>query len=157
MDLLSFEVDRYPYALAVADVQEVLRAVAIVPLPNAPLVVSGIINLRGRVIPVFDLRIRFGAPHRPVHVDEHFIVLSAGERTVALRTDRAVGLIKVEEAHVALPGSVVRTSAFVAGLASLPDGVVLISDALSFLTEAESAELDEALGAQVDVAPSERG
>lgn len=147
MDVLGFQLDRNDYALPVASVREIVRATAIVPLPKAPLVIEGVINLRGEIVPVLDLRARFGAPRRSVHPDEHFIVLRAGERTIALRADQATGLRAVDDAQVRPIEAVVANTEYVAGLATLPDGVLLIADPEAFLSEAESAILNAALGA----------
>ena len=147
VDVLTFEVDRHRYALPVADVHEVVRAVAVVPLPKAPPVVQGIINLRGQVVPVLDLRTRFGLPARPLHLDDHLVVVRAGTRLVVLRADRALGLTRVDDHQIEPMTSVVPRAEYVAGLAKLPDGIVLISDPRAFLSEAESARLSEALSA----------
>lgn len=154
MDVLTFEVDRQRFAVAVTDVLEILRAVAIVPLPKAPLVVQGVIDRRGELVAVLDLRRRFGATRRPLHPDEHFIVLRAGTRTIALRVDRADAVVRVDDALVRPVADVVQRAEYVSGLATLPDGVVLIADALAFLTAAESAALDELLAGDARVPAS---
>ena len=146
MDVLSFEVDGHRYALPVSCVREVLRATAIVPLPKAPPVVQGIINIRGELVAVLDLRVRFGAARRPLQADEHFVVAQAGTRTVALRADRAVGLLQVDEAALRPIEPVVARTEYVAGLATLADGLVLIVDPAAFLSESEGVALSSALG-----------
>src|SRR5437764_218583 len=65
-EILVFEVDGRRYGLPASEVRELLRAVAIVPLPLAGPAVEGVVNLRGRVVPVFDLRVRLGLPARAV-------------------------------------------------------------------------------------------
>jgi purine-binding chemotaxis protein CheW len=64
LQVLVFEVAGRRYGLPADDVQELLRAVSIVPLPRAPAVVEGVINLRGKVVPVLDVRGRFRLPAR---------------------------------------------------------------------------------------------
>jgi hypothetical protein len=59
LDIVVFEVGGQVYALPALDVHELIRAVAIVPLPRAPAIVEGIINLRGKIVPVLDIRSRF--------------------------------------------------------------------------------------------------
>lgn len=148
MDVLTFEVDGLRYALPVSSVREVLRATAIVPLPKAPPVVQGIINIRGELVAVLDLRMRFGAARRPVQADEHFVVVHAGARTVALRADRAVGLLEVDDAALQPVEPVVARTEYVAGLATLADGLVLIVDPAAFLSESEGIALSRALDAR---------
>src|SRR5262249_18625738 len=64
LDVVVFEVHGRQYALPAGQVRELVRAVALVPLPGAPAVVEGVFNLRGKVVPVLDIRGRFGLPPR---------------------------------------------------------------------------------------------
>src|SRR4051794_17371746 len=98
--VVVFEVGGQRYGLPAADVQELLRAVAVVPLPRAPVVVKGVINLRGRVVPVFDIRSRFRLPPRDVAPADHLVVAQAGPRLVALHVDRAIDLVHLDAADV---------------------------------------------------------
>ena len=91
-------------AFPTADVRELVRAVAITPLPNAPAVIEGVVNVRGRVLPVLDVRARFRLPAKPLDPSDHFIVASAGPRGVILRVDRATHLALVDEASVQAAG-----------------------------------------------------
>jgi purine-binding chemotaxis protein CheW len=100
VDILVFEVGGQRHGLAAGDVREILRAVAAVPLPQAPPGVEGVINLRGRVIPVVDLRLRFRLPPRPVLPTDHLIVARSGDRLVALRVDRAEDLVRLDRADL---------------------------------------------------------
>ena len=63
-EVLVFEVEGQRYGLPTADVRELVRAVTITPLPNAPAVIEGVVNVRGRVLPVLDMRARFRLPAR---------------------------------------------------------------------------------------------
>lgn len=142
MDVLVFEIGGLRYALPTSNVSELVRAVTIVPLPKGPPIVEGIINVRGRVVPVLDIRARFRLPPKAVSHTDHLILAHAGQRLVALRTDRALGLARVEaadidDAQTALPGA-----EYVSGVAKLPDGLVLIHDLRTFLRESEAAALD---------------
>src|SRR5690606_20705674 len=102
-DLVIFEIENVRYALPSSDVQEVVRAVAVVPLPKAPPVVEGIIDVRGRVVPVLDLRARFGLPPRvPRHTD-HLVLARAHDRLVGVRADRAIEVARVEPGDLELP------------------------------------------------------
>ncbi len=67
MDVLVFELADAKHALPMENVREVVRAVAVTPLPNAPSVIEGIINVRGTVTAVLSLRGRFDYPERPVN------------------------------------------------------------------------------------------
>jgi purine-binding chemotaxis protein CheW len=133
------------YGLPIVDVRELVRAVAITPLPNAPAVIEGVVNVRGRIVPVLDVRARFRLPAKPLDPSDHFIVASAGPRGVILRVDRATHLALVDEASVQPPETLGPNATYVAGVAKLDGGLVLIHDLATFLSAAEATSLDEAL------------
>jgi purine-binding chemotaxis protein CheW len=145
MDVVVFEVGGQFYALPAADVRELVRAVAIVPLPRAPSIVEGVINLRGKIVPVLDIRSRFRLPAKPLDPGDHFLVASAGEFLVAVRADRAVNLIRLDNTDVEEARGLVPGVEYVAWVARLPNNLVLIHDLRTFLSRAESAELQGAL------------
>ncbi|WP_257451131.1 chemotaxis protein CheW [Archangium lipolyticum] len=144
-EVLLFTLEGQRYALPAGDVRELVRAVRLTPLPRAPAVVEGLLDLRGELLPVLDMRRRFRLPARPLSSLDHLVVAQAGSRHVALRVDRAEGLLTLEpalfdETPRALPGV-----GYVAGALKLTDGLVLVHDLRTFLSEAEALELEEAL------------
>jgi purine-binding chemotaxis protein CheW len=145
MDVLVFEVGGISYALPAPQVREIVRAVTIVPLPKAPRIVEGIVNVRGAVVPVLDLRARFRLPSKPLAHTDHFILAWAGSRLVAIRADRARSLVRLEADTIEDPALVTRDTQYVAGVAKLPDGLVLIHDLVAFLDDDETAALDGAM------------
>ncbi len=146
-EVLVFQVGGQRYGLPSVDVRELVRAVAITPLPHAPAVIEGVVDVRGCVLPVLDVRARFGLPTKSLEPSDHFIVASAGPRGVILRVDRAMHLALVDEASVQTPQTLGPSATYVAGVARIEGGLVLIHDLRTFLSAAEAASLDEALGA----------
>ncbi len=144
-DFLIFELHGVRGALPIANVQEIVRAVTISPLPHAPSVVEGVINFRGRVIPVVSLRARLGLPASPVVSSEHMIVISAQQRDVAIRVDRVIDLEDVPAEDVTAPEPFTAAGWNVAGVAQLADGLIIIHDPNAFLSEAEDVALGSAL------------
>jgi purine-binding chemotaxis protein CheW len=141
-ELLVFDLGGQRYGLAVADVREIVPAVMPVPLPGAPAGVEGIINLRGVVVPVLDLRRRLRLPTRPPEVSDHLVIVRAAGRLVALRVDRALDLVRVAPADV---DDVDGIGPSAARVARLPGDLVLIQDLRALLSSAEAAALEEAL------------
>jgi purine-binding chemotaxis protein CheW len=133
-EVLLFTLEGQRYALPAADVRELVRAARLTALPRAPAVVEGLLNLRGELLPVLDLR-------------RHFIVARAGPRTVVLRVDRAEGLLSLEEGSWDETPRELPGVGYVAGAVKLPDGLVLVHDLRTFLSEAEALALDTALAA----------
>ena len=145
--LLRFEVGETRFALRTPLVRELARAVPIVPLPAAPPVIEGVVNLRGTIVPILDLRARFSLGARPLDPGDHLVFADAGSRVVGFRVDRALDIVYVSEDRVEAARSVTPAAEYIEGFAKLDDGLVLIHDPASFLSRAESAKLDEALGA----------
>ena len=156
-EVLVFDLGGRRYGLPAADVRELVRAVAIVPLPGAPSVVEGVINVRGRVVPVLDVRARLRLPAKPVEPADHLVVARAGERLVALRVDRATDLVRLDAADVEEARGLVPGLEYVGWVARLPDDVLLIHDLGTFLSRAESARLEEALPSGGPPGGEERG
>ncbi len=144
-EILVFDVAGWRYGIPVSDVQELLRSVSVTPLPNAPTAVEGLINVRGEVTAVFDLRQRFGLPPKDLASSDHFVLARAGERKVALRVDRAVDVIQVPPDDIDSVHRIGSNEGFLAGVAKLGDGLVLIHDLSRFLSNAESIALESAM------------
>ena len=69
--LVAFALNEQRYALRLAIVERIVRMVEITPLPNAPDIVLGVVNLQGRIIPIFNIRRRFGLEEREPDLDDH--------------------------------------------------------------------------------------
>ena len=145
MDILVFAVDTHRYALPARDVDQVVRAVTITPLPGTPVVVEGVIDVHGTLVPVLDVRRRFGLPAAPPALNDLLIIASAGARRVALRVGENASLQKIDPTLLDRSGESLTQSRWVAGLAKLPDGIVVIHDFSLFLSESESEALARAL------------
>lgn len=146
--LLVFDLGTHRYALRAEHVREVVRAVLIAALPKAPAIVEGIINYRGAVVPVLDIRQRFRVGPAPLDPTQHFVVAQAGARLVALRVDRAIDLVTVPEAVIRPAAEAVPGAEYVAGIAQLPDGLLVIHDLERFLALEEAEQLDRAVRAR---------
>jgi purine-binding chemotaxis protein CheW len=148
-EVLLFEVEQQRYAVPLSLVMEIVRAVAVEPLPRTPRanleVILGVINVRGQLAPVLDLRRRFGWADRPLDPREHFVLLRGPARPLAIRSDRAVGLATLPPAALEEPTALVPGAAHVAGIARLPDGVLLVYDLPAFLDQTEARALEDAL------------
>lgn len=143
-DALLFELAGARMALVAKLVIEVLRAVAIEPLPYAPAVVSGVINARGSLLPVIDMRRRLGLQGKALDPDDHFIVAECGPRRLALHVDRALDLMAIDPQALE-PLAQGTASPYVAGALPVDDGVLFIYDLPAFLSAAEGETLDHAI------------
>lgn len=86
-----FVVDEQTYALQISEVERIVRAVEVKPLPELPSHIRGVVNVQGRVLPVVDLQVRFGRPSRPIGLEDHFIIARVPTLSVILAADAALG------------------------------------------------------------------
>ena len=126
-------------------VDEVQRACAISRLPSAPGVVEGIINFHGEIVPVVDLRARFGLPRKPLALNDRFIIMRCGGRRVALRVDEVDTPRSLGSGEVAGSTDELSGALGVSGVARLPEDLILIYDADAFLSSTERDALERAL------------
>jgi purine-binding chemotaxis protein CheW len=145
LEVLLFELSNERFALPLDAVLEVVRAVALRSLPNAPPIVEGIIDVRGEIVPILDIRTRFGLPARPIALSDHFVLVRVHARRLGFRVDRAVALTQLESLSMERAINLPRGIAHIAGVASQPDGIVLLHDLSAFLSTVEREGLDRAL------------
>jgi purine-binding chemotaxis protein CheW len=140
-----FFLDSGRYALPLMAVDRVVRAVHITPLPGAPANVLGAVDVAGQVLPVFNLRRRFGLRERPLRVSDHFLIARTAERAVLLLIDGASGLIEAGSHAVVEADEITAGLPNIRGVIVRADGLVLIHDLDQFLSAAEAQVLDDAM------------
>ncbi len=133
------------FGLPAEHVVEIIRAVAISPLPGSPEVISGVINVRGKTVVVIDPAVRFGKSETPVKPDDNLVLVTTPERTIAVRVDIAEDLIEVDDATLTAGKSASAAVDKIAGVAAMPDGALVIYDTSAFLSQAESEAIERAL------------
>jgi purine-binding chemotaxis protein CheW len=160
-EIVVFEIERRHFGVRSLIVREVLRATSFVALPHAPPIVEGIVNVRGQIAAVIDIRQRFGLPPRPMDVSDHMLIAHDNERLVAIRADRVLRLARVRRGDIVSADSFIAHPAHphersasagwdgtISGVVSLEDGMVLIHDLSTFLSAAEAQSLDQAMDRQ---------
>lgn len=150
LTLLIFDVDGHRYALHASEVKEILRAALPSRLAQAPDVIEGALNIRGRIAAVLDIRARFALARRALRSSDVLIVCEAGERLLALRADAIVDIIKVPASSLAESRKTSGRTAYAQGVVALEDGLLLIADVPAFLNDAEQEALARALSALPD-------
>ena len=130
------------YAVPVDSVLQMETFAGATAVPGAPPFVAGIVTVRGMVVPVVDLRLRFGLPPADVTLDTRLIVTESQGRVVALRVDSAREVLKLaEEKHQPAPGVIVEhSSGFVYAVHSLGPRLILLVDLPKILGETSHAE-----------------
>lgn len=138
MDALLLSIDVRRYAVPLSQVAEVMSAVRIHALPDAPPIVEGVVNVRGAIVPVLALRHRLGHVLRDVRDSDYFVLARAGTRSVILRCDSAPVIVDITPPPEGVGD---QFGPALAGVVPMADGVALFRDMDAFL----AAEEHEAL------------
>lgn len=125
-----FKVAGAEYLLPAADVIQMESYAGASPVPGAPPYVAGIVQVRGRVVPVVDLRVRFGLPSVPPTLESRLVVGKAGERAVALLVDTAREVLKIAPEQLKPPPKLVgdRAAGFVKAVAQIGPRLMMLVD-----------------------------
>ncbi|CAN5608919.1 chemotaxis protein CheW [soil metagenome] len=148
MDTLIFQIGGQRYGLPAPDVRELFRAVTITAVPSGPALLEGVIDLRGLVVPVFDLRARLGLPPKSVEVADHLIVVEMQGRSMVLRADQALEMATITEGEIGYVGDVVPGLGSSIKVAKRPEGLVLLLDLETLVSPRELATIEENLSSR---------
>ncbi|CCK80064.1 chemotaxis protein CheW [Desulfobacula toluolica] len=143
--LLGFSLSGQRYALHLDAVDRVISSVEITRLPNAPDIVLGVVNVQGRVLPVFNIRKRFGIPDKEIDLTDHLIIAHTIRRTVILLTDSVNGVIECSEQEVTKTEKIIPGMGYIEGIVKFENGMIFIHDLNQFLSLDEEKALDDAL------------
>jgi purine-binding chemotaxis protein CheW len=143
--LVIFQLGELQIALGVSNVERVVRAVEIAPVPDAPRGVRGVINLQGKIVPVFDLWSRLGQDSREVRTSDHLIIARTHWRTVALLVESIVGVLDRAEAPMTPAAEILPDIESISGVVVLAESLVLVHDIERFLSIEDHEKLQLAL------------
>ena len=144
---LTFKVEKNEYGVDIMKVMEIRGWHEATRIPNSPEYMLGVINLRGLVIPIFDLRTRFGQGKTNANEKNVVIVISIGSRVIGILVDAVSDILTVAESEIKAAPSAADTGiedAYVTGLISQGEKMVILLDVdylfdKKTLSEAESA------------------
>jgi purine-binding chemotaxis protein CheW len=131
--VLLFDAGGVRCGMRALDVQEICRAVTILPVPEAPPAIEGVINYRGRLIPVLDVRRRLGLEQRTLRPSDHLIVARAEAKMFALRVDNVSSVEPVETIEPV--EAIVHGAKAIAGITRTAAGLALIYDLQVFVED----------------------
>jgi len=142
LQLVTFEVAREEFAVDILAVHEINRMMELTRVPQAPSEIEGVINLRGKIIPVMDLRTRFGIEARERDDQTRIIVVEVESRVIGFIVDRVRQVLPISRSIVEPAPDMVATidSQFIAGVGKLPDRLLILLD-LEHLLGGELAEV----------------
>ena len=144
--LVVFQLGAELYGVEIARVHEIIRLQTVTRVPRAPSFVEGVINLRGRVIPVVDMRRRFGLPTAEHTRATRIVVVEIGDQVVGIIVDSVSEVLRINSSTVEPPSPVVAgiDSEYLHGIAKLPERLVILLDVDRVLARDERRALEVA-------------
>ena len=139
--LVVFDLGGEAYGVEINEVREIIRIQEVTATPQSPWFVEGVINLRGKVIPVVDLRKRFGLEIRDETKDTRIVVVDIANTDIDMIVDAVTEVMRIPMSDVEPPSSVVssRDSDYLMGIAKTQDKMIILLDLQQVLNGAEEA------------------
>ncbi len=145
MQLVTFSIGEEEFGVDILKVQEIIRTMEITKVPRAPQFVEGVINLRGKVIPIIDLRRRFGLTTRSHDKHTRIIVIELSNMIVGFVVDSVSEVLRIPASTVEPPPPVVSglESEYISGVGKLEDRLLIMLDLNRLLSGEEQAKLTQ--------------
>jgi purine-binding chemotaxis protein CheW len=145
LQLVGFRIGRETFGLPIALVREIVRVPEITSVPNAPDYIEGVINLRGRIIPVVDLRKRFGDMSGATSKKNRIVVVELENRLIGLLVHSASEVLRIPPSDIEAPQNVFQEGelSYITGVGKLKGRLVILLDLSRILERRELRRLDE--------------
>ncbi|HLJ26011.1 MAG TPA: chemotaxis protein CheW [Candidatus Angelobacter sp.] len=145
LQIVGFRVGRETFGVPISLVHEIVRVPDITSVPEAPDYVEGVINLRGKIISVIDLRKRFGEREISSGKKNRILVVEVDRKMVGLIVDAASEVLKVPETEIDLPPNIFEEGElnYVTGVGKLRGRLIIMIDLTKILQKGELRRLDE--------------
>ena len=143
LQVVTFNLGKEEFAVPILQIQEINRLVEITHVPKSPEFVEGVINLRGKVIPIIDLRRRFGLTQAELSRYSRIVVVNMDGRMVGLIVDSVSEVLRLSKDAIEPPPPVVAgiDSEYIRGLGKLEGRLLILLDLNRILTKDEHKEL----------------
>ncbi|HUS19581.1 MAG TPA: chemotaxis protein CheW [Terriglobales bacterium] len=156
LHLVGFRIGRETFGVPIDMVHEIVRVPDITAVPDSPEYIEGVINLRGKIVSIVDLRKRFGEKQITRTKKNRILVVEVESKMVGLIVDAASEVLKMSHTHVEAPPNVFEEGElnYVTGVGKLNDRLIILIDLNKILQKGELRRLGElaagqALGAAV--------
>jgi purine-binding chemotaxis protein CheW len=145
LHIVGFRVGRETFGVPISLVHEIVRVPDITAVPDSPGYVEGVINLRGKIVSVVDLRKRFGEKEIKAHKKNRILVTEVEGKMVGLIVDAASEVLKIPDNEIELPPSVFEEGElnYVTGVGKLHGRLVILIDLSKILQKGELRRLAE--------------
>ncbi len=149
LQLVTFMVGSEEFAIPILSVQEINRMMQITRVPQSPPFIEGVINLRGKIIPVMDLRKRFNVEVAEDSSDCRIIVVEVANRVIGFTVDRVNEVLRIDAGIVEPPPSMVSgiDSDYVQGVGKLDDRLLILLNLNRLFSNEDLESVDQASSA----------
>jgi purine-binding chemotaxis protein CheW len=149
IQLVSFNIGEEEFGVDILKVQEINRMSEVTKVPNAPDYVEGVINLRGKVIPIIDLRMRIGMPQKDSDKDTRIVVVELDSKVVGFVVDSVNEVLRINKNITEPPPPMVAgiDSEYITAIGKLDDRLLILLDLERILSSTERKEIEEVLEA----------
>jgi len=149
LHIVGFRVGTETFGVPITCVHEIVRVPDITSVPDSPEFVEGVINLRGKIVSVVDLRKRFGETQIDPHKKNRVIVVESDGKLVGLIVDAASEVLRIPNTDIEPPPSVLQSSesSYVTGVGKLQNRLIILVDLKRVLQRGELRKLNEAVEA----------
>ncbi|MFZ4563374.1 MAG: chemotaxis protein CheW [Bacteroidales bacterium] len=151
-EILCFTIENIRFAICLSCVDRVIRALEVTPVPNAPLVIMGVFDYHGSVVPVINMRHRLKMTDQPVRINDVFILADTSRRKLALVADKADGIVKPTSNEL-IKATDLDSGFEAKGVLRRDDGIILIYDIEQFLSAQEELDFQEAIDKHCNYEP----
>jgi purine-binding chemotaxis protein CheW len=145
LQVVGFRIGRETFGLPISIVREIVRVPEITSVPNAPDYIEGVINLRGRIIPIVDLRKRFGEKSFERHKKNRIVVVELDSRAIGLIVNSASEVLRIPPSEIEEPHNVFKEGElnYITGVGKLNGRLVILLDLNKILQRGELNHLEE--------------
>lgn len=142
--LVCFELVGEVFGVPISMVQEIIRVQEITEIPRAPEFVEGVINLRGKIIPVIDLRKRFGLGAGEHSKNTRIVVIKVGDIVVGMVVDAVSEVIRLNDEDIEPPSPIVASldAEYIKGVGKIENKLIILLDTEKILSSHEKAGLN---------------
>ncbi|HEY0380804.1 MAG TPA: chemotaxis protein CheW [Candidatus Elarobacter sp.] len=154
IQVVSFKLGSEEYGVDIAQVQEINRMVAVTHVPRAPQFMEGVINLRGQLIPIIDLRARFGMPRAEHTKNTRIVVTEIGSKRVGMVVDSVSEVLRLPTDQVEPAPDMITgvDTEYIRGVGKIEDRLIILLDLGRIISGAEKRELEANDAAEAVVA-----
>ncbi|TYP00219.1 CheW protein [Geothermobacter ehrlichii] len=144
---LTFHIADEDYGIEIRHVTEIIGIQAITDVPDLPEFIRGVINLRGNVIPVMDVRLRFRLPEKPYEERTCIVVVNVDDKTVGLVVDRVNEVVDISDKDIEPPPRTKsESSQYILGMGKIGDQVKILLDVRRLLYSEEMEKFRQKKG-----------